>query len=49
MLMQVVEGLAALALLLLAGVMFGGRDLAVLRTCETVEPLPWTGTVHKVP
>ena len=39
-LMLAVDGLAVLALLLLAGVMCGGRDLVVHRTHETISPLP---------
>ena len=39
-LMLAVDVLAALALLLLAGVMCGGRDSVVRRTRETIHPLP---------
>ena len=39
-LMLAVDGLAVLAMLMLAGVMCGGRDLVVRRTTKTVTPLP---------
>ena len=39
-LMLAVDGLAVLAMLMLAGVMCGGRDLVVRRTPKTVTPLP---------